>query len=86
MAYYSRDTVLQTYFDNILTIKSTRDIESEEMIPIIRNSSRFEDIMIVFDGIDIVLANNGNTLASTMASKGDIWELTVEQMVEFYEE
>ena len=86
MAYYSGDTVLKTYFDNILTIKSTRDIESEEMIPIIRNSSRFEDIMIVFDGIDIVLANSGNTLASTMASKGDIWELTVEQMVEFYEE
>lgn len=86
MAYYSGDTMLKKYFDIVLSLKSTRDIESEKMIPIIRNSSRFEDIMIPFDGIQIVTAGVGNTLSSTVAAYNDIWESTVEDLVEFYEE
>ena len=66
MAYYSSLRILPTYFDIILTIQSTRDIESEQMIPIIRNSSRFMDTSIGFSPENIVYEGQ-NTLASHWA-------------------
>ena len=86
MAYYSSQTMLPTYFDIILTVKSTRDVESEEMIPIIRNSSRFMEQIINFDGSKIVTAENGNTLSSYIASNKDKWDLKLETLTELYEE
>ena len=85
MAYYSNQLVLPTYFDIILTIKSTRDTESEQMIPIIRNSARFLDQVIGFTGSDIVTANAGNTLASHIASNQDTWAEKIETLIEIYE-
>ena len=85
MAYYSNQLVLPTYFDIILTIKSTRDTESEQMIPIIRNSARFLDQVIGFTGSGIVTANAGNTLASTIASNQDTWAEKIETLIEIYE-
>ena len=84
MAYYSNQTIMPAYFDIILTIKSTRDIESEDMIPIIRNSSRFLDGVVGFTGSAIVEADNGNTLASVIASNADSWETKVETLIELY--
>ncbi len=84
LAYYSKDTLMPVYFDTLLTIKSTRDYESELMIPIIRESSRFMDCIINFNGSDIVQAGNGNTLASTIASNKDAWQLKVDDLIETY--
>ncbi len=84
MAYYGNQIVLPTYFDIILTIKSTRDVESEEMIPIIRDSSRFLDQVIGFTGSNIVTAKNGNTLASFIASSQDSWNEKIESLIETY--
>ena len=84
LAYYSSQTLMPTYFDIILTIKSTRDVESEEMIPIIRNSSRFMDANINFNFAGIVQAGNGNTLASVIASNKDAWDEQVVHLIETY--
>ncbi len=84
MAYYSNVTMMPTYFDIILTIKSTRDVESEEMIPIIRNSSRFMDAVIGFNGMGIITANNGNTLASNIAANQDAWNEKLDNLIELY--
>lgn len=84
MAYYSSQTIIPAYFDIILTVKSTRDIESEEMIPIIRGSARFLDHVIGFNGSGIVTARNGNTLASYIASNQDAWNAKIETLIEVY--
>ena len=86
MAYYSKDTMMPVYFDVLLTIKSTRDYESEQMIPIIRNSSRFLDCVIEFNGASIIYADNGNTLASTIAANKDAWELKLLDLAYLYTE
>lgn len=85
LAYYGNQLVLPTYFDIILTIKSTRDTESEQMIPIIRDSARFLDQVIGFTGSDIVTAKSGNTLASKIASNYDVWQEKVDTLIEIYE-
>ncbi|MBE6703738.1 MAG: extracellular solute-binding protein [Ruminococcaceae bacterium] len=85
LAYYGNQLVLPTYFDIILTIKSTRDAESEEMIPIIRNSARFLDQVIGFNGSNIVTAKSGNTLASYIASNQDTWEEKIATLIETYQ-
>ncbi len=85
LAYFSQETILNTYFDIILTIKSTRDIESEQMIPIIRNSSRFGDVYIGFDGGNMIQAKS-NTLASYIASNADKWDLMISDLADFYED
>lgn len=86
MAYYSGETILDTYFDIILTIKSTRDTESEQMIPIIRDSARFMEQIIGFTGGNIVVKNQGNTLSSFVAGNRDLWEVKLEKLREFYGE
>ncbi len=86
LAYYGHDLVLPVYFDKILTIKSTRDTESEEMIPIIRNSSRFMDQIIGFNGSNFVTAKQGNTLSSYIAANQDAWEERLESVIEVYSE
>lgn len=86
LAYFSGDTILSTYFDIILTIKSTRDVESEQMIPIIKNSSRFMDQIIGFSGSEIVTAKAGNTLSSRIASNKDVWETKLQSVIELYSE
>ncbi len=86
MAYYSTDTIIDTYFDIILTVKSTRDVESEQMIPIIRNSSRFMEQIINFTGGNIVVAKQGNTLSSFIAAHSDAWQVKIDDLREFYEE
>jgi len=86
LAYYSADTLMPTYFDIILTIKSTRDIESEQVIPIIRNSSRFMDQVIGFNGSNIVTAQAGNTLSSHVAANKDAWQIKIDSLIETYSE
>lgn len=84
MAYYSGETIIDTYFDIILTIKSTRDTESEEMIPIIRNSARFMEQIIGFTGSNIVVNNQGNTISSFVAKHKDAWQGKIDGLRDFY--
>lgn len=84
LAYYSSQTVLPTYFDIILSVKSARDVESEQMIPIIRKSARFLETVIGFTPASIITAGSGNTLSSVIASNKDAWELKVEEFIETY--
>ncbi len=86
LAYFSTDTIMPAFFETILAIKSTRDVESEEMIPIIRNSSRFLDSVIGFNYTSIVMANNGNTLASTIAANEEAWQIKLDSLIETYSE
>ncbi len=86
LAYYSTDTIMPAFFETILAIKSTRDVESEEMIPIIRNSSRFLDSVIGFNYTSIVMANNGNTLSSMIAANEEAWQIKVDSLIETYSE
>ncbi|MBR5308234.1 MAG: extracellular solute-binding protein [Clostridia bacterium] len=84
LAYFSKDTILPTYFDIILTVKSTRDVESEQMIPIIRESSRFMDSVVGFSYQSIINANNGNTLSSMIAANSEAWQIKVDSLIETY--
>ena len=86
LAYYSTDTIMPAFFETILAIKSTRDVESEQMIPIIRNSSRFMDSVIGFNYTSIIMANNGNTLSSTVAANEEAWQIKVDSLVDIYSE
>ena len=75
---------MPAFFDTILAIKSTRDVESEQMIPIIRNSSRFMDSVIGFNYSSIILSNNGNTLSSMVAANTEAWQIKVDSLIETY--
>ena len=83
MAYYSNREVLPTYFDIILTIQSTRDVESEQMIPIIRSSSRFMDQAIDFSP-DIIVMSGQNTLASHWAANKTSYEEKLANLINVY--
>lgn len=83
MAYYSNQIVLPTYFDIILTIKSTRDVESEQMIPIIKDTTRFMDEAIGFSPSNMVTSGQ-NTLASFWASNKTSYETKLEALSKLY--
>lgn len=67
LAYESYKELTPAYFDIVLTVKNTRDTESEEMLPIIRDSARF-----LYDGyapsIISMVGNVTNSYSSTYAS------------------
>ena len=84
MAYYSNQIVLPTYFDTILTVQSTRDVESEQMIPIIKGSSRFMDQAIGFSPASIVYSGQ-NTLASHYAANKTGYEEKLATLIKVYE-
>ncbi len=54
------------------------------MIPIIRDSMRFADQVIGFNGSTIITANNGNNLASHIFSNIDVWQKKVDALIEIY--
>ncbi len=83
MAYYSHVEVLPKYFDTILTVQSTRDVESEQMIPIIKNSSRFNDEAIGFSAANIILSGQ-NTLASQWMASRTLYEEKLATLIKTY--
>ncbi len=84
MAYFSSQTVMPAYFDTLVMIKSTRDTESEDMIPIIRNSARYGDAVLGFDGYEIIKQNIGNTLSSLIATNKGAWEEKIQGLIDLY--
>lgn len=86
MAYLSDRDLIPAFYDEILTIKTSRDVETEEMIDIIRNGARFLDENYLGSGTILNIVSNGtNTLSSNYASQGDAWETKLEDIIEFWE-
>ena len=83
LAYIAHNEVLPKYFDVLLTVQSTRDVESEAMIPIIKDSARFMDQAIGFDSAAIV-SSGQNTLASYWASNKTVFEEKLATLVKTY--
>ena len=81
LAFQSAKELTPTYFDTVLTVKSTRDVESEEMLPIIKNNARF-----LYDGycpsIISMVSNKSNTFASTYNSSLPAYQDALEEMRE----
>ena len=81
LAFQSAKELTPTYFDTVLTVKSTRDVESEQMLPIIKNSARF-----LYDGyapsIIGMVNNRSNTFASSYNSSLPSYQDDLEEMRE----
>ncbi len=86
MAYISNRDLIPAFYDEILTIKTSRDIETEEMIDIVRNGARFLDENYLGSGTIInIVAAGQNTLSSNYASQGDAWELKLMDIIDFWD-
>ncbi len=85
MAYLSDRDLIPAFYDVILTVKTTRDVESEEMINIIREGARFMDENYLTSGTILDMARNGqNTLSSNYAAYGDTWNDKLDDIIEFW--
>ncbi len=85
LAYQSYLTVTPAYFDTVLTVKSTRDIESEEMLPIIKDNARFL-YHEFYPNIIGSVQNKSNTYSSSYASSLPSYQTKLEEMRELLEE
>ena len=79
MAFQAAKNLTPAYFDIVLTVKNTRDVESEAMLPIIKNHARF-----LYGGYapniqGMILAGN-NTYASAYASGLSTYQSDLEDM------
>jgi len=81
MAYQSAKEVTPLYFDTVLTVKSTRDVESEDMLPIIKNNARFL-YHTYSPSIIGMVQNKSNTYASSYASSLSSYQESLEEMRE----
>ncbi len=84
LAYQGYYNLTPSYFDQVLTIKSTRDVESEEMLPIIKDNARF-----LYDGYAPSIINSvqekANSYASAYASNLPAYQKDLEDMRELLE-
>ncbi len=85
LAYQGHYNLTPAYFDTVLTVKSTRDVESEEMLPIIKDNARF-----LYDGYapSVIgsVQNKSNSYASSYASSLPSYQANLEEMRELLEE
>lgn len=75
-AYY---TVYPAYIDTVLTVKQTRDTESEEMIPYIRSTATALDSALGFSPMSAMQQG-----ASYIAANLTAWETKLEELAETY--
>ena len=84
LAYQGYNNLTPAYFDNVLTVKSTRDVESEDMLPIIKNNARF-----LYDGyapdIIYIVKDKANNYTSQYASELPTYQKDLEDMRELLE-
>ena len=85
MAFQGAKNLTPAYFDQVLTVKNTRDVESEAMLPIIKDNARF-----LYDGyapsIISMVGNKSNTYASAYASNLTTYQSDLEDMRALLEE
>lgn len=81
MAFQSAKELTPTYFDKVLTVKNTRDVQSEAMLPIIKNNAFFlyHDFIPSMWGM---IRGGGNTYSSTFASNLSAYQDKLEEMRE----
>ncbi len=81
LAFLGAKNLTPAYFDIVLTVKNTRDTESEEMLPIIKNNARF-----LYEGYAPSIINmvqgKSNNYASTYASALTTYQSDLEDMRE----
>ncbi|MBE6572556.1 MAG: extracellular solute-binding protein [Ruminococcaceae bacterium] len=81
LAFQSAKELTPLYFDTVLTVKSTRDVESEAMLPIIKDNARF-----LYDGyqpnVITQVLNGSNTFTSSYQSNLTSYETQLEEMRE----
>ena len=83
MASVSQQTTIPAFFDTVLTIKSTRDTESEQMISIIQASCSFYDEAA--GGFSVNSAVNSSGLASYWAGvKAKVEENVQKNIIDVY--
>lgn len=83
MSAVSYNTVVPAFFDVALTLKVSRDTESEQMIPIINESASFYDEAAGFDVIGLI--TSGSALPTCYAGvKNKIEDNVQKQIVEVY--
>ena len=86
MAFLSYRDLIPAFYDVILTIKTNRDYETEEMIDIVRNGARFMDENFFGTGsLNSIIDAGQNTLASNYTSQEDAWLVKLEGYIEFWE-
>ena len=81
LAFQGAKNLTPVYFDTVLTVKSTRDVQSEAMLPIIKDNARF-----LYDGyapsiIGSVL-NKSNNFSSSYNSQLPSYQDKLEEMRE----
>ncbi|MBQ8508340.1 MAG: hypothetical protein IJ493_00340 [Clostridia bacterium] len=79
MASISYNTTVPAFFDVALTIKSTRDTDTEEMIPIIRECASFNDDAIGFSPSSMI--TGGQALATYWASNKNNFEQKMQELI-----
>ena len=84
MSSYSYHYVVPAYFDNVLTVKTARDTESEQMVPIILDSCSFMDSAVSF-GIQGMVQNGQSLTTWYAANEGKIAE-QIQLIIDTYSE
>ena len=79
MAFQAAKNLTPAYFDIVLTVKNTRDVESEAMLPIIKNNARFLYSGYA-PGIYGMIQSGNNTYASAYASSLSTYQSDLEDM------
>ncbi|MBQ8510454.1 MAG: extracellular solute-binding protein [Clostridia bacterium] len=83
MAAESYNTVIPTYFDVVLTVKTTRDTESEQMVPIILDSTSFWDSAVTSFSLTGCV-KGGNALTTYYAGVQTKVEDNIKTIIETY--
>ena len=87
MAYLSYRDLIPAFYDEILTIKTNRDFETEDMVNIVRDSARFMDSNFLGTSTIYTIVESGtNTLSSTCAAQSDAWDIKLQDFIEFWED
>ena len=82
MSSISYNTIVPAFFDVALTVKATRDTESELMVPIINENASFYDEASGFSIISAVTGNKG--LSTYYAEVKNVVADNVEDIIETY--
>ena len=86
MAFLSYRDLIPAFYDIILTVKTNRDYETEEMVDIVRQSARFMDENFFTTGsLNGILNTKQNTLSSNYYSQEDAWLTKLDGHIEFWE-
>lgn len=82
LAAYSYNMVVPVYFDQVLTYKTARDVESEQMVPYFRTYTSYYDEAASFSVITMI--TGGKALATYWAERRSIVEQAVADMIALY--